>query len=245
MTKLKPQAERSGKKEPTAARDFKMRGKSKRHSATPILLSIPQLKVRGWTPAMIKRFLSKHDDETSNRHHRSGQPMRLYKETRVLKLEEQPQFQEAKRNAEARSKRSKEIPEKKTQELLQAISLMPVPMPILDFNELRVGAIAHYNEQNSEHGKSAAPDSDKAFLDRITVNYVRHSLTQYECELEMVARRIGAPDARLAISERVLEAIAEVYLELASECYRQISVKQEQDMYSRSRRGRANSYRSV
>ena len=61
------------------------------------------------------------------------------------------------------------------------------------------------------------------FLERITVNYVRHRLTSYDRNLERVAGQIGVALAITAIRKRIYAAIAETYPHLAPECERQLA----------------------
>ena len=68
-------------------------------------------------------------------------------------------------------------------------------------------------------------DRDPVFLDRITVNYIRHELTQYDGALVEVAGQTGIQQAVDAIRARVYEAIADAYPMLADECTRQLERK--------------------
>ena len=47
-------------------------------SAHPFYLTKSQLKDRGWTDSLIRKFLSEADKTRTNPHYRSGPPMRLY-----------------------------------------------------------------------------------------------------------------------------------------------------------------------
>ncbi|MBL8093176.1 MAG: hypothetical protein JNL73_03330 [Anaerolineales bacterium] len=53
--------------------------------------------------------------------------------------------------------------------------------------------------------------SGAAFLDRITVNSVRHQLTAYDRRLEEVAGRSGVGRTIATLRQRVYAAIAEAY----------------------------------
>lgn len=57
--------------------------------------------------------------------------------------------------------------------------------------------------------------------DRLAVNYLRHARSNYDDLVAAVEGRPGASEALLVIAERVLDAIAERYPELADECDRQ------------------------
>lgn len=70
--------------------------------------------------------------------------------------------------------------------------------------------------------RDATADSDPAFLARIEVNYLRHSASTYDAQLQK-ANRFGERGRELAraVKSRVLQVIAEVYPELSAECARQ------------------------
>ena len=68
----------------------------------------------------------------------------------------------------------------------------------------------------------ADKNSDKEFLDRIQVNYIRHCLTSYEEDLWSVFGETGAFEGRMRIKEEVLKKIAVLYPYLKKECKRQI-----------------------
>jgi hypothetical protein len=76
-------------------------------------------------------------------------------------------------------------------------------------------------ERNYSSFDYATPESDKAFLERIEVNYIRHNLTKYDTALETMAGRIGVHEAVVKIKFMLLDAIAEKYPYLADECQNQ------------------------
>jgi hypothetical protein len=52
-----------------------------------VLFTMRQLKQRGWTAALIKKFLDPPDATRPNPHYKSAAPMRLYMATRVEAVE--------------------------------------------------------------------------------------------------------------------------------------------------------------
>jgi len=74
----------------------------------PPTLSTQQLKERGWTPAMIRELLGKHDRERPNemrvgsRSRRVDAPVKLYLEERVVKAESTAAFARAQDAARVR-----------------------------------------------------------------------------------------------------------------------------------------------
>ena len=77
---------------------------------------------------------------------------------------------------------------------------------------------------------AANKHSDADFLDRITVNFLRHCWTKYENELAEIAGKVGAPEAYVTIKQMVLDEITEQYPWLAAECDRQLSRLYDEEM---------------
>lgn len=82
--------------------------------------------------------------------------------------------------------------------------------------QLEFLAIEHYNNYHDTLGKyDFMPVSlcscSREFLNRITVNYLRHECTDYDYELSEIAGKVGVQDAHDILKERVNEAIYEAY----------------------------------
>lgn len=193
-----------------------------------------ELRTRGWTEAMVQRFLGEPDHRIVNPYYRTAAPMRLYRAARVLAAEQSPDFADRAAKAAARSARGKAIAEHKAQALLEQIAGMPVSVRCMAPEALQQCAIRSYNERqrrrawDSEHPAAwdfepATETSDAGFLERISVNYARHQLTAYDRRLEEVAGQIGVLRAITAIRQRIYAAIAEAYPHLAQECARQLA----------------------
>lgn len=179
------------------------------------------LKGRGWTDGLIKRFLPEPDETKINWHYKSGPPVRLYAIERVTAIEQSAEFQEAIKAGTARRQGAAKAVETKRRKMQEYLESVVIEVPELDDEELLREAIAHYNAGNPGD-LGASTGSNRAFLDRITVNYLRHMLTRYEEELEAIGGRVGAKDAYLEISAKVFDAISDVYPYLGSECRRQM-----------------------
>jgi hypothetical protein len=101
---------------------------------------------------------------------------------------------------------------------------MSVPIALPErkhWRMLRAEAMANYNELHFNHGKWASSRDDQDFLDRITVNYLRHGMTNYEDLLAATFGCVGTGDAYSIIKGRVFDAIASAYPSLGKECLRQ------------------------
>ena len=187
------------------------------------------LKQRGWTESMIKTFLRDPDAEKDNPIYKSAAPMKLYDMKRVLAAESEDRFKERKNKAENRSKTMKDVADLKKQELMEQIELMTFKIKVISQDNLIKNAIRSYNdfhemisvERNYYSFDYATTKSDKPFLERIEVNYIRHNLTKYDTALETMAGRIGVHEAVVKIKFMILDAIAEKYPELSNECQNQ------------------------
>ena len=63
--------------------------------------------------------------------------------------------------------------------------------------------------------------SSESFLERISVNYLRHRLSAYEKHLMAVKGRVGVSQRYVEIKCRVIDAISEKYEWLREECENQ------------------------
>ncbi|WP_291431393.1 hypothetical protein [Deinococcus sp.] len=116
----------------------------------PGFLATQDLKERGWTPALITRFLGEHDGTRPNglkMGRRRLPPVKLYAKARVLDVERQDSFLAAQaRAADARDRaaRAREIREQRRALLLEAAagSYRPVIHP----EPLRRGAVRKARE---------------------------------------------------------------------------------------------------
>jgi hypothetical protein len=68
----------------------------------------------------------------------------------------------------------------------------------------------------------ASAQSDPAFLEQITINYIRHNLTVYETHLKEVAGQSGISEAERVVRRRVYDEIAAQRPDYAEECKRQM-----------------------
>ena len=192
-------------------------------------ISKPLLKERDWTEVMIKTFLGAPDIEKDNPMYRSAASMKLYDMKRVLAAESAESFKERKLKAEKRSKTMKNVADLKKQELMEQIELMTFKIKVISEENLLQNAVRSYNdfhemiamERNNFSFDYATPKSDKAFLERIEVNYIRHNLTKYDTALETMAGRIGVHEAVVKIKFMIMDAISEKYPYLADECQNQ------------------------
>ncbi len=197
-----------------------------------VLFTMRQLKQRGWTETLVKKFLGPPDASRPNPHYTSAAPMRLYAATRVEAMEACEDWRLAADRSQVRSEAGKAVAARKADELIEHAQQLPITVTRLPLDQLLERAITSYNafhqellwERGHDYEKADA-QSDPAFLSRITVNYIRHSLTAYDKHLQEVAGRIGVSQAIGTIRRRVYAAICATYPEYAEECQRQIQFR--------------------
>lgn len=188
------------------------------------LFSLSDMKARGWTDGLIRMLLGEPDRLKRNPVFSSKAPMKLYSPQRVLLLEQSTEFQDVMKGAAKRQEAARRAVDTKRAKVRSDLSRVTIRVPRLRRDRLTARACWHYNCRASERGDFAAdanPRCDQDFLDRITVNYLRHCLTDYERELARFVGRIGRVEAYREIKCKVLDAIAGEYPWLATECERQ------------------------
>ena len=187
------------------------------------------LKTRGWTDSMIRKFLGNPDLEKTNPHYKSAPKMKLYKLSRINDLEGTEEFRIHLIKSGQRSSVMKKVAKDKEKKLLEEINRLEILVTIISPESLLKASIESYNDFHEyismERGHydfvPADSRSDRSFLQRIQVNYLRHNLTEYDRELENVAGKIGIARAVPMIKEKVYDAIALAYPYLSQECIRQ------------------------
>ena len=189
------------------------------------------LKNRDWTDKAINLFLKIPDKEVENPFYKSASPMKLYLIKRVKKIEKSTKFQNFKKNNKIRREGAKKSIKTKTSKLLETISKWKIRLHRMK-NVLKL-AIKSYNEfkRNGEYNDKyiefelATKKSDKDFLDRITVNYIRHSLSKYDNKIESLFGKVGRTKAYNIINLMIYKKIKEVYPEYIKECNNQLTRK--------------------
>ena len=159
-----------------------------------------------------------------NPHYRSGPPSRLYLRADVERLVKSLPAG-SRQPREERSAAAKTAAKQRAEELIQQAELLEIVVRVVAEEQVVRDACANYNsaERRERDENDASEHSDPDFLDRITVNYIRHDLTEYENCLADVKGKPGENEAHRIIRERVLDEIADNYPWLAGECSRQIS----------------------
>ena len=189
---------------------------------TVIAYSRKTLAERGWTRSMIERLLG-DPDIVVPLNPRGTKNFHLFRHEHVLAVEASPQWQAEVAKAAPHRVAGRKAAVTKTDKLRAAVASMQIDVPLMAITEVHRAAQKSYNEIWIRRGQpdKRADDATGDFLDRITVNYLRHRLTSYEDELEAIFGVTGAPEGRVLIKRKVLAAIGDTYPDLASECARQ------------------------
>lgn len=193
------------------------------------------LKTRGWTDKAIDLFLKTHDKEAKNPVFRTASPMKLYLIERVEKVEQTKEFQDFQTKNKSKREGSQKAVETKKKNLLNEINNWKIKLEHKDLRVIEKNAIYSYNQfkqersDESEEGNydfiPANSKSDRIFLNRIIVNYLRHNLSDYDSKLGDVFGRVGTSEAYRIINEKIYSKIADVYPELKDECDNQLMRK--------------------
>jgi hypothetical protein len=177
---------------------------------------------RGWTDKLISEFLGDPDKLATNPSRRSGPKMKLFDLARVELTEFEPAFREAYESARKRSIRASaagtNVANQKRESLVIAINALPLEIPRYEPSEVLKAAINHYNSlwMSRDKHKIADLNSDPDFLNRITINFIRHNLVNYDQACNSLKGRIGRQEAYACLKSRVVELIQDVYPEFAS-----------------------------
>ncbi len=180
------------------------------------LLTVPQLKERGWTKTLIEKFLPKHDELRDNpRYRNAGAPMKLYKKKKVERVEKTKKFMEAMALSNKRKESAENAVATKKKEIKVFLSELKITIPKLDRDTLLERARDNFNQMGLPVGVQISPE-------RMCVNYLRHCESAYERLLDEMTGKIGGPAAYLPIKEKVLTQISLTYEWLQGECTRQL-----------------------
>lgn len=183
------------------------------------------LKNRGWTDKLIKTFLPEPDEERINPYYASADMVKLFLLEKVEAIEKSPEFIVLQDGTRKRREAAKKAAATKRDTLMKYINSLEISIPKLAEEELVQCACDHYNLLQQERNRqyiSARPNSDKSFLQRIMVNYLRHEMSNYEYELERIAGKTGKMEAYDELRAKILHEIGEQYPDLFNECVDQM-----------------------
>lgn len=170
-----------------------------------------------WSQKLIDDYFPICSEERVNPQYSSGAPMQLYDIAEVRYIESKADFKADYQKVLKRKIAARERAERKREELIMYANGVQIKVPTYDKDKLIQNACNHYNRWNDWKeggycdGWRATPSSDKSFLKRITINYLRHQCTCYDKELEKFFRKVGKQEAHDVLQKRINEAIKQKY----------------------------------
>jgi hypothetical protein len=197
------------------------------HKVKERFLLKSELKNKDWTESLIKEFLPEPDKISPNPKYKSAAPMLLYLEERVKGIEASETFKTQYAKAEKRKQAAHLAIETKKQKLIEYVQKIELIVRTYLQKELTFKACKHYNCRNewkaydyrcNQHDDytPASVYSNTDFLMRITENFIRHQLSNYEAQLSKMAKNIGllkedTQEAYTVLRQCINEAIAKKY----------------------------------
>jgi len=211
------------------------------------------INARGWTDAGIKRFLGGPDKEAKNPKGRNAPTIKLFLKSRVECVERTDAFKDWKKKSERRRQKAKEKNAEKADAFLKRVSEINVDFSVN--GDLLDKAIDHFNVRIAEKERRdnqnyddwgadkelqdpdfewiwrdysrATRNSDKEFLDRITVNYLRHQSTKYDAVLDGFSREYfiktdKKEEAYQILRKNIFDAMIRQFPELSDEINKQL-----------------------
>jgi len=183
-----------------------------------------QLKERGWTEGSIKKFMPSPSVTKTNPRFSGGHPMKLYCVEQVNNIELSTSFQQwYQKTIVSRRKKSnaatKTVKNKKDT-IIREFNSINITLKKISYEEVIRRAKNNYCEYNNIPN-SYLNEADDNFIHRISVNWLRHSVSNYDYNVGNLSGRIGKQEAYAIIKNRILDLIAEKYPILENEALRQ------------------------
>ena len=186
-------------------------------------LTKTELKQRGWTEAMMKEMLP--DPEISVNPHCRRMKMYRWKESDVTQAEKKQAFLERIERRKPHQERAQRVVKTKQEKMKTILTsaIGNIRVKKMDFQKVTRRALGATRNWYLITGQwdNTQFNPDEKTVERWTVNYIRHNLTEYDSFLFSVKGKTGIPFAYPLYRKAVLEKIADVYPQLSEECARQ------------------------
>lgn len=193
--------------------------------ATPLYFTKTDLKEMEWTESLIQKYLPEPDLLKTNPHYASGPKMKLYDVIRVAAIEIRGDFKNDFERSQKRRESAYKAVQTKFKNTMDYLENVKWQIRKKPYKRVVNEAIRSYNrwkdrqailrEDFFDSSQVADEDSDPEFLKRITRNYVRHELTNYDEVLGELRGRVGMEEAYEIIkNSKIEELIVENYPEL-------------------------------
>lgn len=181
-----------------------------------MLIATQLKKQRGWTDTDICKFLPTPCDTRPNPNYKSGPPMKLYGEARVIDIENSDEFkarEPERKKGKAAAALALETKEKNMKQLAKRLidslriqSLPPYPKLL----GMALSSKRHYEMSRGNYDIDYS-DIDTETAERWVENFVRHEKSNYDFVWTQVKGKVGAGKAyneiRDAIDKKIEDAI--------------------------------------
>ena len=164
-----------------------------------------------WSLSLIDKYFPICSQEKPNPQHKRGAPMQLYDVAKVRRIESKAEFKADMEKVLKQKIVALERAQKRRIKLIEYANGVQIRIPDFEKNYLIKTACEHYNCRNRNDYYTASPSSDKEFLKRITINYLRHQCTQYDEELQKFYKKVGVREAHQVLQQRINDAIKQKY----------------------------------
>jgi len=156
--------------------------------------------------------------------------MRLWSLETVLKVEQDPTFQEALAQAQRRREGGRKGALRRRELTLELARELPLEIERIPPDELLQLVQEDYWAYEGKRVEFKPWGNPDPLRDRLCVNYLRHQATDYDLHLEILEGRTGTAEAYLVLWERITRAIEEAYPELRAEARRQYRERKQRVM---------------
>ena len=148
--------------------------------------------------------------------------MQLFAVERVTEVESSDHFKQRSRNRQISATKAAETKRARLLTEVGGWEIEIVREPTYQLIRLAIDSYNAHQRERGECGGAASIKSDEGFLDRITVNFIRHRMTEYDARLANLYGKAGKTEARELLRAKILTAISRTYPELYIECARQL-----------------------
>lgn len=180
------------------------------------------IEKRGWTKSMIgKLTMNLNVRIVDNPHYKCAPSMKLYCLKDIKRIEKTKRFKLLKEKADRRKESAKKSVETKIKNVVQLADNFSVTVQRIDLEELREETLASkqawYDSQilnrNNYDFRDAysAPQED---VERWEVNFIRHNLSDYDEQLEILNGKMGKFVAYWHYKEKLANEMKRIYPEL-------------------------------
>lgn len=196
-------------------------------------ITLTQVKAMGFNDKLIRELLPEPELKINPRYKRAA-PMKLWPLEDIEKAMKSEAFLKHMENREKRQASAKKAVRTKEEKLMSEITeaAHKIRVTVIPLDRLRTKTLEEkqgwYNCIALERGYYESQDAycaDDRTVERWMVNYIRHNLTSYDKDLEMLFGRVGKGNAYRYLNEVVYDKICEAYPDLKEACERQLNWK--------------------